>query len=73
MRFTAPAGREQLCLTFTSHVVTITGRQLATLGDLIARSQLALVRPAPTKFAKATEAAPFVESIHVVARDTDGG
>lgn len=67
-QFAGSSGRETLRLTFTSHVVTITGRQLGVLCELIARNQLALVRPAPTKFAKATEDRPFVEALHVAAQ-----
>jgi len=63
--FTSAGGRDQLRLTFTSHIVTITGRDLGAFCDLIARAQLATVRPAPAKYAKATPAEPFVDALHV--------
>ena len=63
-QFTAGV-RDQLRLTFTSHLVTITGRDLLAFCDLVARTQLASIRPAPTKYAKATPNDPFVESLHV--------
>lgn len=65
VQFTTSEGRDTVRLTFTSHLVVITGRQLAGLCELIARNQLALVRPAPTKFAKVTDDRPFVEALQV--------
>lgn len=59
--------REELRLTFTSHVVTLRGRHLATLADLIGTTQLASVRVAPSKYGKASEAEPFVDALHVSA------
>ena len=64
-QFSSAGGRDQLRLTFSSHLVTIAGRDLLAFCDLIARAQLATVRPAPTKYAKATPAEPFVEALHV--------
>src|SRR5438309_842439 len=52
-QFSSAAGRDRLLLSFTSHVVTLQGHDLAPLCDLIARLQLASLRPAPAKYAKA--------------------
>ena len=71
-QFAGGSGRETLQLTFASHVVTITGRQLTALCELIARNQLALVRPAPAKFAKAAEDRPFIEALHVALAEARG-
>ena len=59
--------REELCLTFTSHVVTLRGRHLTPLADLIGTTQLASLRVAPSKYGKAGDAEPFVETLHVAA------
>jgi hypothetical protein len=64
-QFSLAAGRERLLLTFTSHVVTLQGHDLTALCDLIARLQLASLRPAPAKYAKASNAEPFVETLLV--------
>lgn len=59
--------REEIRLTFTSHLVTLRGRNLTPLADLIATTQLASLRVAPSKYGKAGEAEPFVESLQVAA------
>lgn len=65
--------REQLALTFSSHVVTLRGRCLGPLADLVATLQLASVRPAPTKYAKSTDPEPFLDAISVAAHPESGG
>ncbi len=67
-QFTSANGRDQLALTFPSHQVTIAGRALVGFCDLIARGQLATVRPAPTKYAKGSDGTPFVDALHVTPR-----
>jgi hypothetical protein len=59
--------REELRLTFTSHLVTLRGRNLTALADLVATAQLASLRVAPSKYGKAGDAEPFVDSLHVAA------
>lgn len=59
--------REELRLLFTSHVVTLRGRNFTALADLVASSQLASLRVAPSKYGKAGDAEPFVESLQVAA------
>ena len=50
---------------FHASVVTLTGRDLEPLCDLVAHLQLSLVRPAPAKYGKASNAEPFVEGLQV--------
>lgn len=64
--------REELRLLFTSHVVTLRGRNLTALADLVASSQLASLRVAPSKYGKAGDAEPFVEALSVTAHADDG-
>ena len=64
-QFTTNAGRDRLVLSFTAHAVTLTGRDLDALCALIARLQLATLRPAPAKYAKASNAEPFIEALQV--------
>lgn len=66
--FARTDGREQIVLTFSSHVVTLQGHNLAALLDLVANVQLATLRPAPGKFAKGADDQPFVETLHVTGQ-----
>lgn len=63
--FARTEGCERITLTFSSHVVTLQGHNLAALLDLVANVQLATLRPAPGKFAKGADDQPFVEALHV--------
>lgn len=65
--FRRAEGREQIVLTFSSHVVTLQGHNLAALLDLVANVQLATLRTAPGKFAKGADDQPFVETLQVAA------
>jgi hypothetical protein len=65
--------REQLALTFTSHVVTLRGRCFAPLADLVASLRLATVRPAPSKYGKSTDPEPFIDAITVAAHPDQKG
>lgn len=63
--FARTDARELITLTFSSHVVTLQGHNLAALLDLVANVQLATLRTAPGKFAKGADDQPFVETLHV--------
>jgi hypothetical protein len=66
--------REELQLTFASHLVTIRGRNLGALAELVAAVRLATVRPAPGKYARSAEPEPFVDALLVTAHpDARGG
>ena len=62
---TRSAARDELKLTFTSHVVTLRGRNLGPLSDLVAAAQLASLRVAPSKHALATATDPFIDALHI--------
>ena len=72
-QFSTSAGRDRLALSFTTHVVTLTGRDLEPLCDLVAHLQLSLLRPAPAKYAKASNAEPFVEGLQVAPHSPPTG
>lgn len=67
---TRTEGREQLRLSFTSHEVVLDGINLGVLADLVGSLQLASLRAAPTKYAKATDAEPFIDALRVTAQVT---
>ncbi len=63
--------RDELRLTFTDYEVTLLGRRLAVLGELIATGRLGAVRAAPARYAKSTDTEPFIESLRLRALDED--
>jgi hypothetical protein len=70
---TRVAGREHLRLTFTAQNVTLHGRNLGVLADLVATMQLAVLRVAPARYAKGAESEPFIEGIHVANHEAEDG
>ena len=64
-RLSHAAGRDELCLTFSTHEVTLRGQHLTALRDLVASVQLATVRPAPAKYARAAPEQPFIDGVTV--------
>lgn len=63
--------RDELRLTFTDHEVTLVGRRLGVLAELIATSRLGAVRAAPAKYAKIVDTEPFIEVIHLKHHDAE--
>lgn len=57
--------RDELCLVFTSHEVTLRGLHLTLLRDLVATVRLATIRPAPTKYSRAAVDQPFIDAVTV--------
>lgn len=56
---------ETLWLCFATHEVVVTGHNLGALADEIAHLRLGSLRPAPRRYAAATDPEPFVAEIHV--------
>lgn len=56
---------ETLLISFATHEVSITGRNLGPLADDIAHFRLEILREAPRKYANSTDGDPFVAEIQV--------
>lgn len=71
-RLTHQTDRNELCLAFTSHEVTVRGLHLSELRNAVTTLRLAALRPAPTKYSRAAADQPFIETITVQAQARAG-